>query len=50
MGQAKKTLALLILDGWGYRENPENNAILAAHTPVSDRDWETNTKNINVLI
>jgi 2,3-bisphosphoglycerate-independent phosphoglycerate mutase len=36
MGQAKKTLALLILDGWGYRENPENNAILAAHTPVLD--------------
>lgn len=32
----KKTIALLILDGWGYRENPENNAILAARTPNLD--------------
>ena len=34
--QKKKTIALLILDGWGYRENPDNNAILAAHTPNLD--------------
>jgi 2,3-bisphosphoglycerate-independent phosphoglycerate mutase len=32
----RKTIALLILDGWGYRENPENNAILAARTPNLD--------------
>lgn len=36
MSQLKAPLALLILDGWGYREDPENNAILAANTPVLD--------------
>ncbi|WP_100642724.1 2,3-bisphosphoglycerate-independent phosphoglycerate mutase [Alteromonas facilis] len=35
--QPKKTLALLILDGWGYREETENNAIAAANTPNLDR-------------
>ncbi|MBT0586064.1 2,3-bisphosphoglycerate-independent phosphoglycerate mutase [Alteromonas oceanisediminis] len=34
---AKKTLALLILDGWGYREDTENNAIAHAKTPHLDR-------------
>lgn len=33
---AKKTLALLILDGWGIREDTADNAIAAAHTPVLD--------------
>ncbi|WP_100658062.1 2,3-bisphosphoglycerate-independent phosphoglycerate mutase [Alteromonas flava] len=33
----KKTLALLILDGWGYREDTDNNAIAAANTPNLDR-------------
>jgi 2,3-bisphosphoglycerate-independent phosphoglycerate mutase len=28
---------LLILDGWGHRENPANNAIAQANTPVWDR-------------
>jgi len=28
---------LLILDGWGHRENPDHNAIALAHTPVWDR-------------
>lgn len=36
---AKKPLVLIILDGWGYRENPDNNAILAANTPNLDRLW-----------
>ena len=36
MTESKKTLALIILDGWGYREDPENNAILAANTPNLD--------------
>lgn len=35
-----KPLILIILDGWGYSENPENNAIAAARTPVWDRLWE----------
>ena len=32
-------MALIILDGWGYSENPNNNAIVAARTPVWDRLW-----------
>lgn len=36
MTDAKKTLALIILDGWGEREETENNAIANANTPVLD--------------
>lgn len=36
---AKKTALLLILDGWGYREESEHNAIAAAQTPVWDTLW-----------
>ena len=36
MSQAKKTLALLILDGWGHREDTAHNAIASAQTPVMD--------------
>ncbi|MFL6622681.1 MAG: 2,3-bisphosphoglycerate-independent phosphoglycerate mutase [Sulfurifustaceae bacterium] len=34
-----KPLVLIILDGWGYREDPTYNAIAAAHKPVWDRLW-----------
>lgn len=33
---AKKPLALVILDGWGYRQDNANNAIANANTPVID--------------
>ena len=36
---AKKPLLLVILDGFGYRESLEDNAIANAHTPVWDRLW-----------
>ncbi len=39
MNQPKKPLVLLILDGWGYREQTENNAIAQANTPVMDALW-----------
>jgi 2,3-bisphosphoglycerate-independent phosphoglycerate mutase len=32
----KKSTVLIILDGWGYREDPESNAIYHANTPVLD--------------
>ncbi|WP_036919108.1 MULTISPECIES: 2,3-bisphosphoglycerate-independent phosphoglycerate mutase [unclassified Prochlorococcus] len=32
-------VVLTILDGWGYREETENNAILNAHTPIMDALW-----------
>ncbi|WP_116474884.1 2,3-bisphosphoglycerate-independent phosphoglycerate mutase [Zobellella maritima] len=37
MSATKKPLALIILDGWGYSEKTEHNAILAANTPVLDQ-------------
>ena len=37
MTTAKKPLALIILDGWGYREDSNSNAIKAANTPVLDK-------------
>jgi len=33
---SKKPMVLLILDGWGYREDKESNAIFHANTPVLD--------------
>lgn len=35
-----RPMALLVLDGWGYSEKTEYNAVLAANTPVWDRLWE----------
>lgn len=40
MTKSVKPLVLLILDGWGYREDPTDNAILQANTPVMDRLWQ----------
>ncbi|MEX2470090.1 MAG: 2,3-bisphosphoglycerate-independent phosphoglycerate mutase [Pseudohongiellaceae bacterium] len=37
--EQRKTALLLILDGWGYREATEHNAIHSANTPVWDRLW-----------
>ena len=36
-----KPIVLLILDGWGYREETEANAIAMANTPTFDKLWET---------
>ena len=39
---AKNSLAMLvILDGWGWREDPADNAVLQADTPAFDRLWST---------
>ncbi|GIU16626.1 2,3-bisphosphoglycerate-independent phosphoglycerate mutase [Shewanella sp. MBTL60-007] len=37
MTTRKRPLALLILDGWGYRENTQKNAVFHANTPVLDQ-------------
>jgi 2,3-bisphosphoglycerate-independent phosphoglycerate mutase len=39
-GHHPKPFLLLILDGWGYRQNPEANAIAAAHKPHWDALWQ----------
>ena len=36
----KTQIVLIVLDGWGYREDPTHNAILAARTPVFNSLWE----------
>ncbi len=35
----KKPTVLVILDGWGYREDSRDNAIANGATPVWDRLW-----------
>ena len=47
MTTRKRPLALLILDGWGYRENTQQNAVFHANTPVLD---QLNAKYPNSLI
>jgi len=37
--QPPRPTVLLILDGWGYSETPQHNAIAAASKPVWDRLW-----------
>ncbi len=39
MSTTVKPAVLVILDGWGYREEDEYNAINVARTPVWDRLW-----------
>jgi 2,3-bisphosphoglycerate-independent phosphoglycerate mutase len=39
MPSSPKPLILIVLDGWGYRENPEFNAIASARKPVWDHLW-----------
>ena len=36
----RKTTVLIVLDGWGYREDTRDNAIALGHTPVWDRLWQ----------
>ena len=39
MAGRPKPVVLIILDGWGLREERENNAIALANTPNMDRLW-----------
>jgi 2,3-bisphosphoglycerate-independent phosphoglycerate mutase len=41
MTQKPHPFALIILDGWGYREEKEFNAIAHAHKPNWDALWQT---------
>ena len=36
---SKKPMVLVILDGYGYREEQQDNAIFSAKTPVMDALW-----------
>jgi 2,3-bisphosphoglycerate-independent phosphoglycerate mutase len=37
--QKRRPVMLVILDGWGWREDPADNAVLQANTPAFDRLW-----------
>ncbi|MCJ2543273.1 2,3-bisphosphoglycerate-independent phosphoglycerate mutase [Thermostichus vulcanus] len=37
--QSVAPVVLVILDGWGYRDALDGNAVLSAHTPVMDSLW-----------
>src|SRR6516165_5689737 len=39
--QHQRPVMLVILDGWGWRDDPRDNAIRQAKTPNFDRLWQT---------
>src|SRR5882724_7927949 len=39
--QKRRPVMLAILDGWGWREEPADNAVRQARTPAFDHLWET---------
>jgi len=39
-------VVLVILDGWGYRENTQANAIALANTPIMDTFWQMYPKTL----
>ncbi len=39
--QRRRPVMLVILDGWGWRDDRADNAILQARTPAFDRLWQT---------
>lgn len=42
----KKQTTLIVLDGWGYREEAKDNAVLASNTPVFDKLWSEYPHNL----
>jgi 2,3-bisphosphoglycerate-independent phosphoglycerate mutase len=39
--QQRRPVMLVVLDGWGFREDPADNAVRQAQIPVFDRLWAT---------
>ena len=39
--QKRRPVMLVVLDGWGWREDSANNAVRQAKTPTFDRLWST---------
>jgi 2,3-bisphosphoglycerate-independent phosphoglycerate mutase len=37
--ESRRPVMLVILDGWGWRDDPADNAVRQAHTPTFDRLW-----------
>src|SRR5687767_10972604 len=41
-----RPVALVVLDGWGYRAEKDGNAIALANTPTWDRLWSRGSKTL----
>jgi 2,3-bisphosphoglycerate-independent phosphoglycerate mutase len=39
--QKRRPVMLVVLDGWGWRDDPADNAVRQANTPTFDRLWTT---------
>src|SRR5712675_148777 len=39
--QNRRPVMLIVLDGWGWRDDPADNAVRLAHTPSFDHLWST---------
>ncbi|MGH7680106.1 MAG: 2,3-bisphosphoglycerate-independent phosphoglycerate mutase [Gemmatimonadaceae bacterium] len=46
MQQHRSPVVLVVLDGWGYREEREGNAIALANTPMWDRLWSRGARSL----
>jgi 2,3-bisphosphoglycerate-independent phosphoglycerate mutase len=46
MTDKKRPMVLIVLDGWGYSESRQFNAIFTAHSPVWDHLWQANPKTL----
>lgn len=46
MTRERLPVALIVLDGWGYRPESEGNAIALANTPVWDNLWSRGSKTL----
>ena len=44
--QRARPVALIVLDGWGYRPETDGNAIALANTPVWDALWRRNSRTL----
>ncbi|HMH25685.1 MAG TPA: 2,3-bisphosphoglycerate-independent phosphoglycerate mutase, partial [Gemmatimonadaceae bacterium] len=44
--QRARPVALIVLDGWGYRPQTEGNAIALANTPTWDALWKRNSRTL----
>ena len=44
--QRARPVALIVLDGWGYRPQPDGNAIALAQTPTWDALWKRRSRTL----
>jgi 2,3-bisphosphoglycerate-independent phosphoglycerate mutase len=45
-GTSSSPVALIVLDGWGYREESEGNAVALARTPAWDGIWKHRSRTL----